>query len=447
VVSQLAWLLAVTAADAQEPQDQPAPAGAEAGQDPAVAANAEPAIGRPAPENWFETRVLIEDLMDAGDFAAAEALGPRLLELAEQEFGPESVGLAEAHLFLANTQKDAGNFRAAETNIMAAIDIYVSREGPLSPVLIDPFLNLGENYDEAGDYANAISAYGEARTIGRRNFGLLNTDQIEIIDVMTAAAERLGQLEEARELQLEALTLIERNHDENSIEAIDARYKFASWLREQRLFDEERRMYSEILRIIERHHDEDPLLTARALRARAMSFREQDNAEGTGLSGLRNAVESLVELPEPPALLIAELYLEIGDWNVEFSRTGALGDDYTLAWSWLGSLPNGDELRREWFEPLTVVEIDPVSSRGLSTDPDAPRGYVEIYFTVDRSGRARDIEITDSYPPGFKDGAFLRQYQRGRFRPRVEDGEIVSVRRARRAEFGFNPEAAGLSAE
>ena len=90
---------------------------------------------------------------------------------------------------------------------------------------------------------------------------------------------------------------------------------------------------------------------------------------------------------------------------------------------------------------MTVVEMTPVSRRGLSPEPDAPLGFVEIRFTVDRAGRARDIEITDSYPQGLKDSAFLRQYREGRFRPRVENGELVEVRRARRNEFRYDPEA------
>jgi tetratricopeptide (TPR) repeat protein len=400
-----------------------------------------------APANWLETRILMEELVEAGDFAAAAALEARLLELAAAEFGDSGSRIAETHLLIAGLQKRSGNYTAAESSILAAIEIYSDQEGPLSPVLIDPFLDLGDNYSESGDYASAISAYSEARTIGRRSYGLLNQDQLEIIDSMTAAAERLGQLEEARDLQLEALTLVERTFDETSLEAIDARYKYAAWLREHRQFDEERRIYFEMLRLVNRDYADNPLLAVRVMRARAASYREEDNGDGLGLSGLRDAVEMVEAMPEPSALTLAELYLEIGDWNVEFSRTGAIGDDYLEAWNYLGSVPNGAELRRDWFDGLTVVEIDPISSRGLSTDPEAPRGYVVVRFTVDTAGRSRDVEITDSYPPGFKDGAFMRQYREARFRPRIVNGELISTRHARRNEFRFDPVAAGLTDE
>jgi TonB family protein len=420
------------------------------GQEAAVdeaAPGGEAGVEQPAPENWLETRIRMEELAEAGDFEAAAALQARLLELAAAEFGEDSPRLAETHLLIADIYRRGGDFTAAEASILNAIDVYSEQEGPLSPVLIDPYLDLGENYDAAGDYGSAISAYSEARTIGRRNFGLLNKDQLAIIDSMTAAAERLGQLEEARDLQIEALTLVERTHDETSLEALEARYKYAAWLRRHRQFDEERRIYFEILRMLNRDHGDEPLLTVRALRERAASYREEDNGDGLGLSGLRDALEMVEELPDPPALLLAELHVEIADWNVEFSRSGAIGDDYLAAWNYLGTLPNGAELRREWFDGLTVVEIDPISSRGLSTDFGAPSGYVVVRFTVDRAGRARDVEVTDSYPQGFKDGAFLRQYREARFRPRIVNGELVATRRARRNEFRFDPEAAGLSSD
>lgn len=392
-----------------------------------------------APADWFETRLAIEEASDAGDYAAAAALGDRLLELAAAEFGPNSQQVAEAHLLLARVHRRDKDYEAAEKEILSAIDTYEAGDGPLSPELIDPYLDLGDNYGAAGDYASALSAYGAARNIGRRNFGLLNEDQIQIIDAMSDAAEKLDQIDEAKELQLEAVTLVERNHGETSLAAIDADYKYASWLRDHRLFQDERRIYFEIERTISQHYAGDPLMTVRVLRARAASFRAEDNGESVGLGGLRDAVSLLEKMPDPPTLLLAQVYLEIGDWNVEFNRGGALGDDYLKAWQLLGTLVNGDELRRQWFDDLIVVEMSALSRRGLTTDEDAPMGYVIVYFTVEASGRTTDVEVTDSHPPGFKDSAVLQLIRNARFRPRIVDGEFIPMRRAYRFEFRYEP--------
>jgi len=426
------WLVAAQAAHAQPESIQEPP------DSDAVAAT-EP--GPQTPTNWFEARLAIEALAEAGDFAAAAALGDLLIELVTEEFGPDSQELAEAYLLLAGAQKRNQDFTDAEDGILRAIEIFAGREGPGSPVLIDPFRELGANYNQAGDYTAAISAYGEARTIGRRNFGLLNQGQLEIIDDITAAAEQLGDIEEAQKLQLDAMTLVERIFGETSREAIDANYKYAAWLRSQRMYEDARGLYLRILRVVSRNYDDDPLMTVRALRERARSYRDEDSGDGLGISGLRDAIEVVEEMPDPPALLLAELNLEAGDWYVEFSRGGGSigGDYYAAAWQLLGNLDNGTELRRQWFEELTVIERSPVSNRGLSSDPDAPQGYVEIRFTVDRAGRATGIEITDSFPAGLKDGAFMRQYRNARFRPRIENGQMVESRHALRLEFRYQP--------
>jgi tetratricopeptide (TPR) repeat protein len=432
--------LAVTAGYAQTGEEAEGVPSSDAGQTGAAA-------GATLPENAFETRIVMETRLEAGDFEGALALADRLLDLATRESGAESQQVAEAHLLIGRIKRASGDYTGAETSILAAIDVYENVAGPVAAALIDPFLDLGDNYDEAGDYQGAISSYSEARTIGRRNYGLLNEQQIGIIDKMSAAATQLGQIDEARNLQIEALTLVERNYGETSIEAIEARFKLAAWLRSQRLYEDERRLYFEIQRIVSRERDDDPILIARTLRQRAESFREEDNGDALGLSGLRDAIELVEAMPEPPTLLLAELYLAAGDWSVEFSRSGASGSDYIEAWRLLGGLENGEALRHEWFDELTVVEIGPVSRRGLSADPDAPAGYVEIHFTVDPAGRTRDLEVTDSYPRGFKDAVFLRQYRDARFRPRVENGELVSTRRARRNEFNYDPAAAAEAAD
>lgn len=394
----------------------------------------------PAQADWFETRLAIEELSDSGNYEAAAALGDHLLEVAAAEFGSKSKRVAEAHLLLAKVDRGNKDYEAAEGKILEAIDVYEAVDGPLSPVLIDPYLDLGDTYDEAGDYPSALSAYGEARNIGRRNFGLLNEDQLEIIDEMSEVSEKLDKVDEARELQIEAITLVERNHGETSLEAIDADYKYALWLRKHRLYPDERRMYFEIQRIIAQHYDDDPLMSVRMLRARAASYRDENNGESIGLGGLREAIGLLEEMPDPPPLLLAEVYLDIGDWDVQFSRGGTIGDDYLMAWELLGKVENGEELRRQWFSQLTAVQISALSSRGLTTDAEAPMGHIVVYFTVDPQGRTTDVVITDSDPPGFKDSAVLRLIRDARFRPQIENGAFTSARRAYRFEFRYKPE-------
>jgi TonB family protein len=108
----------------------------------------------------------------------------------------------------------------------------------------------------------------------------------------------------------------------------------------------------------------------------------------------------------------------------------------------LGQIEDGEELRERWFEDLNEVELSSISRRGLSSDPSDPQGFVVVYFTVDTTGRTRDVEIMDSSPRGFKDSAVLRLMRDARFRPRIVNGELVPARRAYRFEFHYDPVAA-----
>jgi tetratricopeptide (TPR) repeat protein len=396
-------------------QGQPASGGQDGEAQEAVDSEAEDLAGdaegvepQPLPVSWLETQAVMEGLAESGDFEAALALSDHLLDLAAEQFGEDSRGVAEAHLLIANLRRQNDQFNMAEIEILRAIEIYEDITGPLSPELIDPYLKLGDNYGEGGDYTGALAAYGEARNIGRRHYGLLNEDQIAIIDDMSEAAEELGQVEEAAQLQLEALVIVERNHTEASVEAIDAKYRYATWLREHGRHEDALHMYYQIESVIKDHFDSDPLMTVRLLRERSRSLQVPagDAAAGMPRSSLADALEILEGMPDPPPLIMAEVLVEMGDWQVKYARSRVPSSYYIRAWTLLGQVENGDELRRQWFDELVAIELPRISQRGLTDDPDAPAGHVIVYFTVDTSGHTQNIEITDSEPPGLKDSPF-----------------------------------------
>jgi len=62
-------------------------------------------------------------------------------------------------------------------------------------------------------------------------------------------------------------------------------------------------------------------------------------------------------------------------------------------------------------------------------------GYAVVNFTVDRSGRPRDLRIVDAEPEGVFDDAVLRAVQRWRFAPMLVDGERVERQLEQRFQF------------
>ena len=390
----------------------------------------------------IEANLDFDRLMAAQRFADALPIGEQVVTLTEQEFGKNSAELGKAVLALAQAQRQAGQHPTAETNFLRSIDIYRSVDGAFSALVIEPLTGLGDNYHDNGQYLNAVSAYGEARTVNRRAFGLLNEQQIVLLDRLTESLIGLNQPLEADQRQIEALQLVERNHEPHSDEALSAIYKYAGWLRESGRFQEERDQYARALRTIREHYGKEDVHQVQPLIAIGNSYRSQRIPEGQGASALRDALTLLLARPERDPLAIAEVLRDLGDWEVAFSKVMYSGAEYRRAWQLLGEVKDGERLRAAWFTGPTYVLREPISQRGLSQEPDAPTGHVLVRFDLDAGGHSTAVTVVESSPPGLKDEAVTRHIRRSRFRPQMVNGEIVPAQGlALQFNFRYSPDA------
>jgi TonB family protein len=428
------WLLAALASGLA------APVGAQAeGDAPGPAATAAAPFGAAqAAAGADETS---PDLVPA-EPADPVAAGERLVADTVAEYGRRSLLAAEAYLELAGAQREAKDYEKAAENYVAAIDIYRAVDGPFTPLAIAPLTELGDNYAEAKDYVNAVAAYSEARTVSRRAYGLHNEGQIELLDKMSASLLELDQVSEAEEQQLEALRLVQRANPPGSDAVLEGIYKYAEWLGERLLFQSQRDQYARALRIIREHYGEDDVHAVKPLLGIGNTYREERNPASAGLTALEDALALLMKQPERDYVAIATALRDIGDWNVAFGKSGYQGTEYQRAWEMLGNAPDGERLRREWFTGVNVVLYEPFSPRGLSTEPEAITGYVTARFDLDTSGNTSNVAVIESEPKGFKDEAVLRHIRRSRFRPHIEDGELVPAKGlAMRVTFSYLPES------
>lgn len=398
------------------------------------------AAGASDAQSWLETRIEVEELVEQGEFAAAAVLGDTLLEEVRETFGNISDQLAESHLLLASIQTRNQDFLDAEGNVLEAIDIYEVSDGPLSTKLIAPYIVLGETYHAAAEYELALNAYDQARDVGRRAYGLLNDGQIEILDRMSRTALSMGDFDEAKEFQLEAVTLVQRSYGDDSLEYLDANYRYADWLRTLRSYADAERTYFAMHRIIERNFDDDPVLTIGLLRTQAANQRDavanvryfrSPMLQTPGLSGtaprdLEDALKIVRDLDEPNPALHAAILVDIGDWNVAYGNMEDIAAPYLEAWNILDEIGGGAQLQLEWFSEQIVVYSAPLLSGLLVVDPQAPWGEVDVSFIIDSFGRTNEVRIISADPPGLIDGAAARQILNSRFRPRINDGRLVA---------------------
>jgi tetratricopeptide (TPR) repeat protein len=427
-VAGLVLCCAHAAAQLATTEDSAAPPDPAAAAEPAAAA-AEPAdataASLPPPVARFETDLQLEQLVEQERFAEALPVGASLVELTVAEFGATSVETARVYQQVADVQRRAGEHEIASESYLKSIEVYRAVDGPFSALVIEPMTGLGDNYQEAGDHLRAVSAYGEARTVSRRSFGLLNVRQIPLLDRMTVSLASMGQHVEADQQQLEALRLVERNSPPQSEQALAATYKYAEWLGDNGRFQEQRERYASALRTIREVYGKDAAQQVQPLVGIGNSFRRQRIPDGQGVSALRDALMLLLAQSDPDELAVAEVLRDLGDWEIAFNKVGYDGAEYRRAWQLLGNVANGDGLRRAWFTGTAYVLREPISERGLSEGEDALDGHVLVRFDLDALGRSANVVVMESDPPGFKDESLLRHVRRSRFRPHMVDGELV----------------------
>jgi len=390
----------------------------------------------------LEAEFMLRDLVDEGRYEEAIPLAERLVELTEEELGAGvEFGVALSNLGI--LQRRAGLYDQSEESFLRSIDVIREADGTFSDAVINPLVGLGVNYQARGAYLEAVTLFEEARTVSRRVHGLLNEQQINILDHLSSAMIEMEQYADADQHQLTALQLRERIYGTESMEILPAIYKFARWLRVSYRYDEERNQYSRAMGIIREHEGDTSESLVRALRETGVSYRIQKFPEGRGISSLRRALEIALGQPEPDKLMVAEILVDIGDWSVAFSKVGPTGEEYLQAWQLLGELENGAALRTAWFDEPSYVFRENPSNRGISSpkDPGVLPGHVLITFDVTEFGRTTNVTVIESMPPGLKDDSTARAISRSRFRPRIVAGEFVSVRgQARNFTFHYQPE-------
>ena len=389
----------------------------------------------------LEARLAMGDLVTDERFAEAIPYAERVIELTEEALGvsPE-LGIALSNL--GALQQQVRLYDVSEQNFLRAVDVIRESEGVLSNAVISPMIGLGITYQARGDFPEAVTIFEEARTISRRVNGLMNEQQILILDHLSNVMTSMGRYEEADEFQLDALQIQERVHGIDTIEILPAIYRFARWLQSSYRFNEERDQYTRALGIIRRNLGPKDIALVKPLKGIGNSFRLQKFSEGRGVSALRQALEIAQDQADTNPRILAELLIDIGDWNTAFSINGGTGEEYRQAWALLDELEDSDEIQSRWFENPRYVFRENPSNRGLS-DPDEPGvlpGKVLVTFDVDERGRTRNVAVVESVPPGLKDVSTVRALGRSRFRPRMVDGEIVWARGlARNFTFHYLP--------
>jgi tetratricopeptide (TPR) repeat protein len=386
---------------------------------------------------------------DAKQYAAAQPLAERLVQLTEEQFGADELQVTNPLTNLATIHYKLGNYPAAIEAYQRTLRILQAKSTLADKAQIRPLHGLGISFIGANDPESAVVALKRAADLSRNTDGLYNIGQVEFIDPLIDAYAATGRWIEAEKESQYALRVEEAAYGRNSPKLLGRYDKLARFYEDERRYTTERSVYERALAVLAKTAPPNDLRKVGPLRGIARSFRLEAfyGVEGTDTGGTFNAANNgapvfsdgtqqrrgesaltaaleVVESNTPvDHRLRAEVLTDLGDWYLTSNATRRAYDVYAEAWK---SFSQAGDTR-----PLEVPRIlayrPSISSVDRSQlDPaEAQLKGVELHFTVDRDGRLDDVTSPTADVPEAVVRNSMASIRRARYAPRIENGIAV----------------------
>ena len=384
------------------------------------------------------------ELRSQGILDEAENVAKQVIELSIRLNGRDSIDTAKALNNLAVVQHQSGNYEAAALNFEQAINIIRDIEDQLSDDLINPLKGLGAAQLAGGRPDLAYGTYTRAMHISHVNEGPHNLSQVDILEALAETNLRLGEVEDARNLQDQIYALHLRYYEDNAIEMVAPLMRLARWQRRTGYVLDERATYRRVIRIVEHVYDSNSLELIEPLTRLGESYFYADQQQSayaitTSASGeiyFKRAVRIAEESPESSWELMAATKLGLADYYTYRSDLGRARKTYRDVWQLLSLDEERLDRRREELESINLLLEDPLPRYigGASVNDTAigqglREGRVMVSYNITARGRVTGLQIVEATPTEFEDMQRLVSREvRGRiYRPRFENAEPVET--------------------
>ncbi len=383
--------------------------------------------------------------MSNGVLDEAESVAKRVVELAIRTKGPRSSESAKALTNLAIVQYQTDQFDPAQQNFQAAIEIIEDIEDRLNAQLVNPLKGLAAAQLEAGRPDLASSTYGRAVHVTHVNEGPHNLDQLILLESLAETNLRLGDIDQAREIQETIYALNARHFEFDSLELVPSLMRRAAWQHRAGLVYDSRATYRRAMRIIEKQTSKQDIRLVGPLILLGKSFFFID-LSGTSTFGessfasgeiyFKRAVRIATESPDSTWQILARANLALGDYYMFDNNPQRGRAVYKGVWELLSEEEERLDFRREELEkvvtlrqrklPKYLPDSGPEGEPG--TDNTVLQGTVRMSYDVSTRGRAADVILVEAEPPEFTtmQKFVQREIRRRIFRPRLENAEVVA---------------------
>lgn len=346
---------------------------------------------------------------------------------------------------------------------------------PYSPELAPLLEDLGAAQFLDGQYPDAIDTYRRAVHLLRVNEGLNTPSQAGMVGQMIEAYLRIGDYVSADDQQRYLFRIRKQNHaldDPAMLEAVD---QLAHWHRSAYLSRFDRLRFPRIVELFDLYEEmlggvdeqygdlsrtklpylEGKLRTAYLLSAypgeseyqpARTDIRQRDNSNASdvtrlrfygfrndnfrrGLAAISKMRDILAADPRTTRQELADVLVMRGDWYQWHRGFVQAAELYEDAWELVEGEPGAEDWRVANFDNPLELPVSSVFQPGRIPVRLYNGTDVHIRFAVSRMGEAEDIEVlapdrTDNQSAVIQGYKYLRSM---RFRPRLEDGEVVAT--------------------
>jgi tetratricopeptide (TPR) repeat protein len=387
-----------------------------------------------------------KELMGNGVYDEADTVAKRVVEMAARMTGAASLETARALTNLAIVQHRNQQYVPSQQNFLASIEIIEEADNRLSPYLVNPLRGLGAAQLEGGRPDLASATFTRAVHITHVNEGPHNLYQLELLQSLAEVQLRLGEADEARDLQDRMYQLNVRQYSSDTMALIPPLIERANWQHRAGLIIEERSTYRRVIQIIEKNEGKKSLTLVSPLLAYGRSFFYVDRSgmsemQHPGVSSgemfFKRALRIVEDDPATDWKLRATTKLAVGDYYMYIGSENRARRVYVDTWEMLSIDEEMLEFRRNMLERAVLLDERPlpqyVSNKAESDSSAGPdellAASLTVNFDINDNGRVSSLKFIQAEPADFvqMQRAVQRNLRSRAYRPRFEDGLPVAT--------------------
>ena len=413
-------------------------------------------------------------LLTGSPAMAANHTGSKVaaVDLADEQIVDEPLAQPADDVATANQKRAIEQYKQVVKDLESSGGVYQVQ-------LSENLSSLGAAYQAINQHAEAIAVLERALHITRVNNGLYNIDQIAILEEIIESNTAMEDWENLSKNYSYLYWVNKRNYGDYDIKLLPIIDRIGRWhlqaftseLDEQgfRHLLEADQLFERAIAIIELNHGEnDPRLInalygvaltnyqMAAVASNAEDFDDIRSSFRNRLSGgrrarqvldqqfaeqelmLRNyakgkkAMTRIVDIHAHDELLPPDMHAmaltHLGDWYLMFNKRNSAAKSYEEAYAIMNA--NGieqEDIDRLFGQPRMLPAIQ-LPTQDEPVKNENPK-YVIVAFNVSPTGRARNIEVIESFP---SDDVSLQRKARksvasAKFRPKFEGGKAVAT--------------------